>query len=1020
VRISSTRICSLALTLAVVAFARPAVADEGFQFTLSKPAFDFALNPDTGGLAVVLPKTNEVVLYPRFVATSGKGEPVVARVGKAPVAIAYKKFADKAYFAVVSHDDRELTLLDAVTLKSAKTFALDVPWPSRVLVSANSADPAVYYSGFSKEKFAILGRIDLAGMKDEGKLVIGGDLAAPSLSADGSLFYSQRHTSGGSGMLLEAQEFIRPRPVATDPGNPPRDARVLHRTTSASATAPLRIDPFGGFVVNVQRVLTPGLDSDLAKLPFPAELVSSSLPVIYGFQNDKLAIASTNSYKLVATVKLPLLARELEPGANLDVVGPGQLARGGLRYRPRLLEDAANKTLLVCTTSAVVAIPFVELQLPDEPFLVAKLDGALDYTVGQLHEVRVTPGAGAKIELTDAPEGMTLAEGKLTWKPGEVAVGRHAMKFKLSAKGVEKTVQFTARVTRPEIGLSFSMMAGQDSRPTISTDGAVAVVAAPDLKRAEGAPRRPPSVVSVIDLNRGTITAQKALLITVSTLAADAGYVYAASADSDTVYVLNRKDLSEVKRIVTPARATGLVPVNDRFLIITTNSGGGLVLKVPEWEPAELGSVKNGSLSSGQRPGLGTPLRVAEGWWMHGVLYDVKFEKPRAAVAPAGYWRYFPNNLHSVWTPLYLTSVPPDAQKYESTELPFWFANWGLAVSGQRKLTNGIKDLALVPDTDAAGVAPHTTVFLTGTPVVASLSAKVLPAARTRVEVVFQNLSEGKVVRRLPLYDEPRGRDDPPQLQNLSFALVARPDDGLVAIVGNRLFVLPPQKFDSAACPKPIRFSPEYPVVVVGDKPATVALPTLLDATGQIEATLRKERKGITLDVKAWTLKVDPESMLSELTNGIAAVAASGSTSGGIPGQNGNPLDKYLAEVGPRFEKLVGRKPNGIPVWVPVSVIIQDERQRTAEVDVGFFLDVPLAPVQAKAKELIAAGPPKGPNPPAPKADPALTPAQIAELLREQGKLQYRVETLEKKIDELNKKIDELNKALDAKKPKKE
>ena len=49
-----------------------------------------------------------------------------------------------------------------------------------------------------------------------------------------------------------------------------------------------------------------------------------------------------------------------------------------------------------------------------------------------------------------------------------------------------------------------------------------------------------------------------------------------------------------------------------------------------------------------------------------------------------------------------------------------------------------------------------------------------------------------------------------------------------------------------------------------------------------------------------------------------------------------------------------------------------------------------------------------------------MTPAQIADLLREQGKLQQRVETLEKKIDELNKKIDELNKALEGKKPKRD
>ena len=120
---SSVQHFSIAAIFTAVVFAQPVEADEGFQTALPRPGFAFALNPETGGLAVVIPKENQVVLYPRFVATGGKGEPVVVRVGKLPVAIVYKKFGDRSYFAVVSHDDRELTILDAVTLKAARTRA---------------------------------------------------------------------------------------------------------------------------------------------------------------------------------------------------------------------------------------------------------------------------------------------------------------------------------------------------------------------------------------------------------------------------------------------------------------------------------------------------------------------------------------------------------------------------------------------------------------------------------------------------------------------------------------------------------------------------------------------------------------------------------------------------------------------------------------------------------------------------------------------------------------------------------
>jgi hypothetical protein len=1016
----------VALILAATLFARPVGADEGFQTALPKPAFDFALNPDTGGLAVVVPKENEVVLYPRFVVTGGKGEPVVTRVGKMPVAIAYKKFGDRAYFAVVSHDDRELTLLDAVTLKPAKTFALTVPWPSIVLVSANPADPAVYYAGHNKEKSGVLGRVNLETMKDEGTLVIRGVVDRPSLSADGTrLYLYQGATGSGTGMMVEVHEFIRPRPAPASPKDQPAyDTRLLHRAGSRLTAyyPPMLTDPFEGFVVSEERILTASLDAEVATLPFPAALVSAARPVIYGFQNGRLAAASVNTHKVVGTAKLPLPVRALDAGERLALENPAVRTAGyDLRYRPHILEDAANKTLLVCTASAVVAVPVADMNLPDEPFLVAKLDSPLDYSVGQSREVRVTPVAGVtKVELTAAPDGMKLADGKLTWKPGETAVGLHPIKFKISAKSAERTVSLNARVTRPAVTLPFPVPPGRDYRPVISTDGEVAIFSGPDFEpAADGRPVWTPSVVAVIDLSRGSVAARRNLLVGVTSLAADAAYVYAGLADSDAVYVLNRKDLSEVKRIVTPSRVTAITPVNDRFVVVTTNSGGGLVLKVPEWETAELGDLTGKTLATG-RPGHAAPIRFTEGWWANGVLYDAKFEKPRAVVIPAGYWRYFPGSQHNVWIPSHHTAIPPDAQKYENPESPFWFARWGVMVTGQRKLTNGLRDFGAVPNATGVGTAPHATVILADAPVVASLAATLTDAparTRKRVEVVFQNLTDAKVGLRVPVLDEPLSRDGPSRPLDIFFGLAARPGGGFVAIVGDRLFVLPAQKFDPAAFPNPLRFSPEYPVAVVGDKPADVALPVLLDAAAPVEVTLRKEIKGVTLDKKTWSVKVDPEPILAALTDGIAAVSTNPQAGPG-PGQEGNILDKYLAEVSPRFEKLTGRKPSGIPVWVPVSVIAQDKNMRTAEVDVGFFLDVPLGPVKAKAKALPGAGQ-KGPNP-APKVDPALTPAQVAELLREQGKLQLRVEMLEKKIDELNKKIDALTKALEAKKPKKD
>ena len=991
----------LAVALVVVAAGR-ASADGEFQIPLPKPAFDFALNPETGGLAVVVPTENEVVLRPRFVATAGKSEPIVARVGRKPTAIAFKKFGNRSFFAVVSHDDRELTVLDAVTLKVEKTFPLAVPWPSGVVVSANPTDAGVYYSGHNRERTGVLGRVNLETMTDDGVLLIRGGVHRPALSFDGTRLYLQ------VGNFVDAHEFVRPRPVP-GPNQTAYDTRLLHRAATTAGSSTPQPDPFGSFVVSENRAMAADMKSKLGTFPFIPILVSSVRPVVYGFQDGRLAAASVNTFKVVGAAKVPLPVVALEPGANLEIENPARVRGVAFRYSPRVIEDDANKTLLVCTASSVVGIPVAKLAVPDEPFLAARVEGSLEFAVGKPREVRITPAAGVTIvELVNPPEGMKLAGNTLTWTPGESAVGVQPFTLRISAGAAERTVTYSAGVTRASIPIPFPPVpSGRDHRVTVSTDGAVAVLAGPDPDRANEGRFFPPSVVAVFDLARGTVAAKKDLLVGVSVLAADARYVYAGLADSDAVYVLNRADLSEVRRIVTPSRVNEIVPVNDKFLVVTTNNGG-MVLKVPEWEPTSLGDLTSRTAAAG-RPGLRAAVRYAEGWWANGVLYDAAFEKPRAVVIPAGYWRYAPGGRFDVWVPSFPNAIPPDAQKYENPTNPLWFARWGVTVTDQRKLTNGVRDFGTAAATDGVGLPSYTTTILGDAPVVASLAAT-LTDSRLRVEVVYQNLTDAKPVLRVPIVDEQHTPDGPPALMNTYIGLAAGARGAVVAVVANRLFTVAPQNFDAASFPPPVRFAPENPPVVVGDKPMVIPLPAVRDAAEPVEITLRKETRGVTIDRKAWALAVDPAPLLTNLTDGLGGLVATGR------GVNGMEvvLDRYLEEVGPRFEKLTGRRPAGVPVWVPVSVVAQDKNQRTAEADVGFFVDVPLAPVRAKAATIAAA---KAANPPKPA--PMVAPAQIAEILREQGKLQLRVETLEKKIDDLTDKIDALTKALEAAKKNK-
>jgi hypothetical protein len=91
-----------------------------------------------------------------------------------------------------------------------------------------------------------------------------------------------------------------------------------------------------------------------------------------------------------------------------------------------------------------------------------------------------------------------------------------------------------------------------------------------------------------------------------------------------------------------------------------------------------------------------------------------------------------------------------------------------------------------------------------------------------------------------------------------------------------------------------------------------------------------------------------------------------------------------------------------VPVWVPFEVTVTNAGRR-AEGKFGFFVDLPLAGVLARADRTAG----NEPNDPAPVGT-------VAELLRERDRLNRRIDELEKKTDELTRKIDALLKAVES------
>lgn len=90
---------------------------------------------------------------------------------------------------------------------------------------------------------------------------------------------------------------------------------------------------------------------------------------------------------------------------------------------------------------------------------------------------------------------------------------------------------------------------------------------------------------------------------------------------------------------------------------------------------------------------------------------------------------------------------------------------------------------------------------------------------------------------------------------------------------------------------------------------------------------------------------VDPKKFGPAMTEQIvAAVKQARLDPKSQPADRENMVPNYLAAVAPRFEFWTGKKPAGIPVWVPVKLAARDKLVGSATAEVGFFVDVPIAP----------------------------------------------------------------------------
>jgi hypothetical protein len=903
-------------------------------------AIEAAINPDTGGLAVVVPRQGTVILFPKFVESVGKkAEPVVAKVGGFPCGIVYKKFADKAYFVVACHLSNELVLLDATTLKLEKTIAVKLGRPHSVISSLAPKDPFVYYTiqaGAQARRPNVFGWVNLNTGADESPMngIPAEDLA---ISADGKRLFTRYARSVNT---LEAP----------DPGARGK-APVVKQTTMPPGGPWFVADPRGEYLI-ADRVWSLKDAKEAAKLSVYGCYASPTAPVLFGIdpQYKHLVAVSTNSLRAVGAVKLALESREGRTHKEVEV----REQDGVTVAAPRLqvLEDPMTKTVLLVSGRKVRLVPLAEFLPPGESVLAVEFGGPLDFPVGRRHEVKVIPTvAGASVELASGPVGMKLEGGMLTWSPGESAVGFYPVTLRLSAKGASRTVSVTVQARGPSLVLPFEPIVYGDptdpgfgsnlpTRPRyLSPDGSAAVFLG--WERMEG--RNPPiNRVAVVNLDKLTIEAERKLLVGAANAALDDRHVFVGLAESDAVKVLARKDLSDKGVAYTDGRPADVVPVGN-FFVTTAWKHNRLdpyrteAFDAVSLKPRPFGAAIKAEPGATPQGVTIAPVPVAGGWWHDGAVFDAKFDKVRAVIQPRGFWTWDAKRA------LLRTDQKADLPLWDpKLGEGRWYTPWGVSVRDFQLLSNGVRVGFIPSSAGQRQPKPRAIpVVLPDHPAVACLELS-QPLGRdnrsvVRAEVTFYDLTSAEVGAAILLSERPV--DPAAPIHSTALRLAPCPGGKLVAVVGREVFVLKVPEFTADKFPRPLHFTPDFPATVVSLEEVSVPLPAA-GGKGPFTFALVNEVQGVRVDQQTGKLVIAPRDLVAELTEQIAGAAKKG--------QGETTLKNYRASVGPWFERLTGKKPTGIPIWVPVSVAVEDRLLGKATGQFGYFVDVPMAGIWEK------------------------------------------------------------------------
>lgn len=914
---------SLALVVGMLAMLTANSADaEPRQYDLPGDYADFLLHPETGDVVALEPTQNQVHVFrrasleqsepgerdavPNSLATQStiQAPDLTIDVGASPVAVCYKRFAGRAWFAVVCSRQPTLYLIDSETYELWRAVPLTGDGIGQVGASMNPKDPFVYYC-FGKTNHTGVGVVDLREPTDRGRIIEWSRTFA--VSADGRTFYHRGLNASDIESMALANDFQDPAP------------RFVRRHRHRHEATTFLQDPTGTYVTLGNKAFNAPLTQALGDLPFEPAAYSTDRPIVLGLSTRNLTprsgfglvvirAASTNTLQRVGselTAGLPRYATR----ALLPIEDP-PMREQWIGRKPMLACDDARGQVVFAYRRQVLTWPIEDLGLADEPRLSFDFTGPQRLVAGQNYRLGFQlHDPDAELEFGPLPEGVLADAQGLSWQPTPADVGWTRVQVTLRNGAFTRTQAIDLEVEFPSTRLPF---VAEGLAVDAAGKKAVVWAAVPNDEAPAPAAGAALCDVAVIDLASGAVASQQRLPVAGHEAVIAGNSVVFWQKKSGTVCAAYRlEDLSHHTDFVVAGQIIDCAPLGSHLVVrglrsleVFESEGFGRARlfggdsAIPYEAPY---NGRNGQYDEQVKP---------EGLYVSHLLLDEQLHLK--LIVYSGRLQHMPVNAKG-----HPGLKPPPALAGDPAGVQLQVMLHGLVPQ------NEVAKRSVAPDRESA----------------VALQRSYHQVQRGQIKINEYRLGlvyctpDGHAKQALVHAHDPQAKR-----KDAFTAVVARPDRA-VAVEDDTLYVwdYPPPDRAIRSSP-PLAWNPRQSTLTLAEGETTVLEHEVTGGKAPLRFVLANDQAGLTLDELTGKLTIDNETILAE----AAALIAEMNLGPAREKTPGAALADYAMENDPHALALLGKVPDGLAIALPIQIEAHDQELKPITILYHLVLDVPV------------------------------------------------------------------------------